>query len=214
MKRWIVYATAGLCALVLGFLASQLNHKTAPSDAGQTTLAGGTALWGQEKPLIPFKLIDKNNQPLTNEQLEGKWSYLFFGYTHCPDVCPTALQMMAETLHILDESGSGEGFQAVFISVDPGRDDTKTLKNYVDYFDPRILAATGEKTELDKLTQQLGIIYLQTDNPEDPENYLVDHSAQILVINPKGEFAAVLSPPHKPEVMAKDLQQLRKSSKG
>jgi len=213
MKRWIVYATAGVLALVLGFLANQLTN-TAVTSSNQTKLEGGTALSGQEKPLIPFELVDKNNQPLTNEQLKGQWSYLFFGYTHCPDVCPTALQMMTETLHILDDSGSSEGFQAIFVSVDPQRDTPEILKSYVDYFDPRIVGATGVKLELDKLTKQLGIIYLQAENPENPEQYLVDHSAQILVINPRGEFAAVLSPPHKPEIMAEDLQRLRKSDEG
>lgn len=213
MKRWIVYVTAGVLALVLGFLANQLTN-TAVTSSNQTKLEGGTALSGQEKPLIPFELVDKNNQPLTNEQLKGQWSYLFFGYTRCPDVCPTALQMMTETLHILDDSGANEGFQAVFVSVDPERDTPQILKSYVDYFDPRIVGATGEKLELDKLTKQLGIIYLQAENPENPEQYLVDHSAQILVINPRGEFAAVLSPPHKPEIMAEDLQRLRESDEG
>ncbi len=209
MKRWIIYAIAGTLALVLGFLVNQFINTTA-TFSQKVTLEGGTALWGQEKPLAPFELTDKNKQPFTNEQLKGKWSYLFFGYTHCPDVCPTTLQMMAEMLHILDESGSDQTFQAIFISVDPERDKPQTLKNYVEYFDPRIMAATGNKAALDKLTKPLGIIYLREENPQDPEQYLVDHSAQILVINPKGEFAATLSPPHKPAIMAKNLRQLRK----
>jgi protein SCO1/2 len=209
MKRWMTYAVAGLLALGAGYFASQLNHKT-PSGT-RKILEGGTALAGEKKSLPTFKLTDKNNQPLTNEQFKEHWSYLFFGYTHCPDVCPTALQNMAEMLSILDKTGANKKFQAIFISVDPERDNTQTLKTYVDYFDPRIVGASGKKAELDKLTQQLGIIYLRTENPDNPEQYLVDHSAQILVINPRGEFTAVLSPPHQPTVMADDLQRLRQA---
>jgi len=118
---------------------------------------------------------------------------------------------MAEMLSILDKTETNKAFQAVFISVDPERDNSQTLKAYVDYFDPRIVDASGGKADLDKLTQQLGIIYLRTENPDNPEQYLVDHSAQILVINPTGAFVAVLSPPHQPTVMAEDLQRLRQA---
>ena len=212
MKRWTLYAAAGLLALIVVFFASRLNH-TNTTRYDQKILQSGTLLPGQEA-LVPFTLIDKNNHPFTNEQLKGRWSYLFFGYTHCPDICPISLQMMTQTLHILEKSAAKGAFQAVFISVDPQRDSPENLKTYVEYFDPGIIGVTGEKTELDRLTRQLGIFYMRAEDAQDPQQYQVDHSAQILVINPEGEFAAVLSPPHKPDIMAEDLQRLRQAYKG
>lgn len=210
MKRWLIYLAAGLTALLLGVILNVLTQKSGPATLSpeNNILKHGTALTGQERPLPKFSLIDKNGQPFGNDQLKGKWSFLFFGYTHCPDICPVTLQVMGQTLKNLENAGAADQVQAMFISVDPDRDTPEHLKTYAEYFHPNMLAATGTKEALDRLTRPLGIISARIENEKNPEQYLVDHSAQILVINPEGKFAAVFGAPHEAKIIAEELQIL------
>jgi protein SCO1/2 len=208
--RILLFAVAGLLALGLGFYSSSLMHNSSEEfveDDGPelVPLKGGTALPGQEKPLPAFALTDKNQQPFTNDSFKGHWSYVFFGYTHCPDICPVTLQVMAQTLKKLQP---GEA-QAVFISVDPQRDTPEKIKQYVEFFHPDMTGATGTPEALKALAGEIGIVYQRLENAEQPENYLIDHSAAILLINPKGELAAVFTPPHLPENLVDDLHLVR-----
>ena len=210
-QRFIFFIFIAFFALWLGYsLNSYLSQRSTTETPSLVELAGGTALIGQEKPLPAFKLTDKNNQPFTLDNFKGYWSYLFFGYTHCPDVCPAALQVMNQTLKQLapDEA------QAVFISVDPERDSVDKLKQYVEFFNPDMTGATGEPEAIRALTKNIGIIYQRTENPADIDNYLVDHSASILLINPRAELAAVLSPPHDAKTMAADLRTVKQLTLG
>ena len=210
MKRWFIYLTAGLLALLLGVALNILIQGSDPVVLSHedNILKHGTALTGQERPLPPFLLTDKNGQPFDNKRLKDKWSFLFFGYTHCPDICPVTLQVMGQTLKILEKTGVADKVQAVFVSVDPERDTIPHLKTYAEYFHPNMQAATGSTTELERLTRPLGIVYARVENKDNPEQYLVDHSAQILVINPEGQFAAVFGAPHDPKTLAEELQIL------
>ena len=210
-QRFIFFIFIAFIALWLGYsLNSYLSQRSTTETPQLVELAGGTALIGQEKPLPAFQLTDKNNQPFTLDNFKGYWSYLFFGYTHCPDVCPAALQIMNQTLQQLapDEA------QAVFISVDPERDSVDKLKQYVEFFNPDMTGATGEPEAINALAKNIGIIYQRTENPADKDNYLVDHSASILLINPRAELVAVLSPPHDAKTMAADLRTVKQLTRG
>lgn len=210
-QRFIFYLFMGFIALWLGYtLNSYFSQQSNQQPPPLIDLAGGTALIGQEKPLPAFSLVDKNNQPFTLENFKGYWSYLFFGYTHCPDICPVTLQVMNQTLKQL----SPDEAQAVFISVDPERDTVEKLKNYVEFFNPDMIGATGDPEDLSTLSREIGIVYRKTDNPADKENYLVDHSASILLINPRAELVAVLSPPHNANIMAADLRTVKQLTLG
>lgn len=212
MKRTAIFLVIGIFALTLGVL---LNTMIMPSNGPANGLPeteimqGGTSFIGQEKPLLDFKLVAGDGQALTKEGMQGHWTFLFFGYTQCPDICPLTLQIMKHTLTELKPEVDAGEVKGLFVSVDPKRDTPEKLKEYVGYFHPAITGATGEKSQLDSLTRSLGIIYQMVDNKENPDNYLVDHSASILLINPKGEFAAVLSPPHEASIMAADFRALK-----
>lgn len=210
-QRFILFVLAGFVALWLGYALSGMLSKPQPEQPPKLVeLLNGTALIGQEKPLLPFNLIGKGNQPFTLDNFKGYWSYVFFGYTHCPDICPTTLQVMNQTLQQL----SPDEAQAVFISVDPERDTIEKIKSYVEYFNPDMLGATGDPEVINKLTRHIGIIYQRVENPASKENYLVDHSASILLINPRGELAAVLSPPFDPKNLAADLRTVKQLTMG
>ncbi len=157
-----------------------------------------STLLPQGRLLPEFHLVNQENQPFSRDDLVGKWSFLFFGYTHCPDVCPAALTTMQWAWQILGNNKTHQNIprQMVFISVDPRRDTPEVMKSYVKYFDPSFIGLTGELPEIDALTRNLGILYAYTPEGKDGKNYSVSHSGQILLIDPKANLRAVFSPPH------------------
>lgn len=170
-------------------------------------LAGGTLL-PSPLELSPFTLIDHNNKPFTQDSLRGQWNFVFFGYTHCPDVCPNALGMLKRVQGLLETAGETPLPRVLFVSVDPARDDPETLASYISYFHPSFTGLSGEDEELMRLTRQLGILYGRAPGGSD-EDYLVDHSAAIILLNPEGHFQAVFGMPHDPEKIAADFIAVR-----
>lgn len=138
------------------------------------------------------ELIDKNQQPFTNKAFYGKWSYVFLGYTHCPDVCPTTLAQLNTFVRKAKDAGLNDT-QIVFISVDPLRDDAARLKEYTEYFNSDFLAATGEHDVLFPFVANLKLMYGMVDTLQ-AKNYSVDHSASIALVNPQGQLQAVFKP--------------------
>ncbi len=170
-------------------------------------LAGGTLL-PSSRELAPFTLVDHHNAPFTRDSLRGQWSFAFFGYTHCPDVCPNALGMLKRVETLLEADGETPLPRVLFVSVDPARDTPETLANYVSYFHPAFLGVTGEDSELKRLTRQLGILYGRSPGQEN-EDYLVDHSAAIILFNPEGNYQALFGVPHDPQKIAADFVAIR-----
>ncbi|MCJ7590482.1 MAG: SCO family protein [Woeseiaceae bacterium] len=144
--------------------------------------------------LPAFALQDQYGEPVTADTFRGQWDLVFFGFTNCPDICPTTLQILANAKLELQNIGAGAIPRVVFISVDPERDTPEILGRYVDYFGAANLGVTGTLPELVKLTTALGIFFEKA--PTDDGNYGVDHSAAVLVINPEGQFSALFSAPH------------------
>lgn len=204
--RLITFAVIGLLA---GFIANWIISQDSPSSAPAIQLENATALFGQTRPLSPFTLMDQDGQPFGNERLQGQWSFLFFGYTHCPDVCPTTLTSLNEAMGLIAASGNTKDTQVIFISVDPDRDDIDQLKDYVKYFNPNFLGLTGTPAAIDALTSALGILHIKAPNPNDPKNYLVDHTATVLLVNPKGELLALFGAPHHADKISADFNSLR-----
>ena len=144
--------------------------------------------------LPDFSLLDHTNKPVTTDTFRGQWDLIFFGFTNCPDICPTTLQTLASIKRELESIGSETTPRIVLVSVDPERDTPAVLGQYMDYFGQGNLAVTGKIDEIVKLTTALGIYFKKT--VVDGDNYSVDHSAAVLLINPDGEFSALFSAPH------------------
>ena len=144
--------------------------------------------------LPEFSLLDQTGAAVTANTFRGQWDLVFFGFTNCPDICPTTLQTLANARHELAATGAETLPRIVLVSVDPERDTPELLGQYVDYFGDDNLAVTGQLEEVTKLTSALGIYFEKA--PTDDGNYGVDHSAAVLVIDPKGEFMALFSAPH------------------
>ena len=162
----------------------------------------------EPRELKPFSLKDHNGQSFSLEQLQGQWSFLFFGFTNCPDVCPAALHTLKSVWQKLStEPGDPQHPKLFFISVDPDRDDLEILKQYVTYFNPDFVGVTGKLDEIDNLTGQLGVLYGYDENKDsNPNDYTVNHSAQILLIDPEARLRAVISPPHDSTTIARNFQ--------
>lgn len=186
--------------LVLGYLAGQ----TFRDPARATTFAGMTVL-EPASPLPEFRLHDQNNQVFDRARLQGKWSYVFFGYTHCPDICPTTLVVLRDVQKI--SGGKEQGVQYIFVSVDPERDKAATLKNYVPYFHPEFIGATGDQSELMQLTRAVGAYY-EIGKPRNG-TYEVHHSAAIFLIDPEARLRALFAGPHDAARLAQGLQRLK-----
>ena len=159
--------------------------------------------------LDEFMLTADDDSVFSNQSLKDKWSLLFFGYTHCPDVCPLTLHQLAQAnKELADKLDSTPDI--IMVSVDPDRDTSEILQKYVRSFGENVSGVTGNNEELDKLTSQLGIFY--NANKHEGENYSVNHSAAVILINKNAEFHAVFSAPHSIEHFVSDLPLLLKES--
>ena len=159
--------------------------------------------------LDEFLLTADDDSVFSNQSLKDKWSLLFFGYTHCPDVCPLTLHQLAQAnKELADKLDSTPNI--IMVSVDPDRDTSEILQKYVRSFGENVSGVTGKNEELDKLTSQLGIFY--NANKHEGENYSVNHSAAVILINKNAEFHAVFSAPHSIEHFVSDLPLLLKES--
>ena len=160
------------------------------------------------KTITDFNLIDHRSEPFRLAALQGKWSFVFFGYTHCPDICPTTLATLAQMDKLLAEDAAvHEQTQVVFISVDPGRDTAAQLARYVPYFNQRFVGVTGTQEEIDRLTRELGILHLRIERGEG-KPYLVDHSTAILLFQPDGTLRALLTAPHEAQRLSSDFRAI------
>ncbi len=149
--------------------------------------------WPNPKQIQIFDAIDHHGKPFRLEQIKDKWSFIFFGYTHCPDVCPVTLSVMADAYNQL--ANDNTDVQIIFVTVDPERDTTGNLSRYVSYFNEEFIGLGGNTEMIESLTKQIGIAYYLNKRGKTVD-YLVDHSASIFIIDPKARMLAKLSAPH------------------
>ena len=186
---------AGVLVIAAGVLLALALRET-PRGAAGTALA--SAIGG------PFQLIDQNGKPFSDADLKGKWHLIFFGYTHCPDACPTALNEMSLALDRLGMKRDEVG--VVFITVDPERDTPDALKSYVQSFDAPIVALTGSPEAVAQAAKAYRVFYAK--HPRADGDYDMDHSAVIYVMNPEGRFTATFTPDSSADAIVQRLQKL------
>ena len=156
--------------------------------------------------LADFSLIDQDGEPFTLERLRDRWSLLFFGFTHCPDVCPGTLFDLQQVHAALAGAPAGlDDHQVVFVSVDPERDSPARLAEYVAYFDPTFLGVTGPPEQLAPLALQIGVAYRIEPHEPGSASYAVDHSASVFLTDPEGRLHGVFPSPHEPDPIIRDL---------
>ena len=202
--RWALFVGLSLAFLGIALVARNMSGGPAPAMPPAGTMTSVT-LANDQQPLPAFSFA-RSGKPLTNADLQGQWTLLFFGYTYCPDICPTSLATMKDLRTRLLAAGVKPP-QVVFVSVDPARDTPERIASFVGFFDPSFIGATGDDAALASLAKHLGVFY-QRHNEEDKQHYTVDHTAAIYLIDPQGRLKAVLSWPHDPAAMAADYPKI------
>ncbi len=178
-------------------------------DAGSSGLKGrmqAALLYPTPRPIDAFALNRADGGRFTNADLAGRWTLGFFGFTHCPDICPTTLAVMKDVEQQLASAPLSQPLQLLFVSVDPERDTPEALADYAGFFSRNIVAATVAEPALRAFTTGLGIVYMQT--ALDAGGYTVDHSAQIIIIDPQGQLAGMFRPPLDAARIVADLRTL------
>lgn len=152
-------------------------------------------MWGA------FALTSHEGKPITERDFAGAPFLVFFGFTHCPDVCPTKLFEMSEALRATGERGGA--LRALFVSVDPERDTPAILKDYVSNFDPRIIAATADQIQVDAMVRAYRAYYKRV--PLKDGGYTIDHTAGVYLMDKQGRFLRLIDMNRRPEIIAQDL---------
>ena len=194
----IAFAIAAL--LVVAYFAGR--HYFAPAGHEAPAIASpGTARIGG-----PFSLIDDAGNPVTDEDFRGRYMLVYFGFTYCPDVCPTSLNRNMQALDLLGEA-QAKKVQPILISVDPERDTPSHLKEYVGHFSPDMRGLTGTPEQVAAAAKAYAVYYAKVPG-DDPANYLVDHTSITYLMGPDGKFVQHFRHDLPPDEMADQLRKL------
>ena len=194
-RKYFIAAVA-IIAIVTGIWLTSSVLSPPPLPQTATLLPAAT-------DLAEFSLLDQDGATFTRSSFEGRWNLVFFGFTHCPDVCPLTLQVLAEARAQMVAAGRAELPRIVLVSVDPERDTPEVIGQYLSYFGADTIGVTGELSELRKLTDGLGIFFEKSG--VDGDSYSVDHSAVVIVVDPDGRFHSLFGAPHHAANFAHDL---------
>ncbi len=196
MRRLIAYLGLGLAAIVVGLLGRIYLAPVDTSGPQAVAPSPALAIGGA------FTLVDHNRKTVTDIDFRGRYMLVFFGYTFCPDACPTALQTVTEAMDLLGAQATK--VQPIFISVDPERDTPETLKSFVANFHPRMIGLTGSPEQV-AAAAKVYRVYFAKANDED--EYLMDHSAIIYLMGPDGKFVTHFSHGTTPDTMAAKVRE-------
>ncbi len=170
-----------IAAMVIGIVSFNTITKLTPPEHA--------LYYQQSREIKPFELIDHHGQPFTKEALNNKWSLVFFGYTSCPDICPTTLQNLNFIYE--DLKAIAQNSQVLLVSVDPQNDSQEKLSQYIAYFNSEFIALRAGHEVLFPFARNMGLMYAISGEDDD---YSVDHSASLVLINPDGKIAAIFKP--------------------
>lgn len=167
-----------------------------------------TYVYAQPRPLAEFTLINENGETVTRESLRGRWTFAFVGYTNCPDICPAAMANLRRTDKLLSKELPQPDY--LLVSADPEHDTPEQLKSYTGFFGENFHGLTGDLETLRALATSLSAVFVhrQVDG-----ELLVDHSGHFALVNPDGELAALIQPPHNPEHLAEAFERIYKWAK-
>jgi protein SCO1/2 len=199
-----VFIVAGMMALILGLLVSRV--LSGDTDSQQNALIdAGVILLPQGRLLPELSMSDQNGQPVRLDQLQGKWTLLFFGYTYCPDICPTTLAQLRQIRGELP-AATRDHLRVVLVSVDPERDTPQQLKQYLEYFDKSFIGLTGSVAQIQTLANAVSIPFIPADTRK--PGYTVDHSGNLALLGPDGTQRGFIRAPFNTQKLLAQLPGL------
>ena len=193
--RTTVLLCAAFVAIVLGVLVYSVTREPLLDESALREQ--GTFLLPMPREISAFSLVDQRRAQFDNASLTGHWSLLFFGFTSCPDVCPVTLAALAQVEKKLSHASQQDlldQLKIYFVSVDPERDDAAVIGKYVEAFSPRFTGVTGSRDALAQFAQQLNVAFMKV--PDSKGGYVIDHTGNIVIIDPKGRYAGFMKLPH------------------
>jgi protein SCO1/2 len=196
--RLIAFIVAGF---LIGALAGAVVLLITTPQGGQPVQSSGTALVGG-----PFSLVGADGKPVTDRDFRGRYMLIFFGFTHCPDICPAELQVIAEALGELGDKA--KNVVPIFITLDPERDTPEAMGNYVKSFGPNLVGLTGSPEAIAAAAKAYRVSYAKVEDKESAADYGVDHSALVYLMDPKGRYVTHFSYGLSAEQMAEKLVKL------
>ena len=199
MRNTILLVVACVIAAAAGFFLSG-GGKTQ-----QAPLEIAGFAFPQPAPLESINLVDGEHQPLTEKNFLDRWTFVYVGYTFCPDACPMALTVLNQARELIDTDREKTAY--LLVSVDPHRDTPERLKEYTAHFHESFKGATGEPDNLKKFAKQVSALYSVPQDKSDP-SYLVDHSSSIVLIDPNAAVHAIFTPPQTATQLADDFKKL------
>jgi protein SCO1/2 len=204
--RLTIVILLAIVAFMAGLFVSQHHSSKNMIDLKQLH---GTALKHPHE-VSPFSLQGTNNKPFNNVSLNGSWTMMFFGFTHCGYVCPTTMAELGKMYRLLQERGVPVLPQVVMISVDPTHDSTDVLSNYVHAFDAHFYGARGSDAAVKRLAEEVGIAYFSVPDSDKTVHSQdnIEHTGTIILFNPKGQLVAFFTSPHHADFLARDYQLL------
>ncbi len=192
-SRGIKWTVAALLAFIVVVVAGFVHRIQQPRAMTATEMkVNGLYLLDTPRNFGEINLIDHRGEPFTRERLKGRWSLIFFGFTHCPDICPTTMSFLDRFVAGLEDA-EARSTQVVLVSVDPARDTVEQLAAYVPYFNPDFVGVTGEFLDLHRFATALNTPFRKV--PGQDDNYVVDHSANVVLINPRGDYHGFFKAP-------------------
>lgn len=210
-NRTTLYILIVAVAMGLGLWAAERYHAAPPADGPGLR---AVRLFPQPRALPAFSLRQSDGTQLVPGELKGHWTLVFLGFTHCPDVCPTTLAQLAQAQRRWETLPVSTRPRVLFVSVDPDRDTADAIGEYAHGFHPDTLAATADIPSLEALARSLSLVFAKVPAPEGApaDQYSVDHSATIALLDPQARMAGILQPPFAPALIASDLQALTAGS--
>ena len=202
-NRTTVLVLVAALAAALGLWAAELWFGGPPAAPRLQVVK----LFGQPRALPDFSLQQSDGTRLAPGELKGHWTVVFLGFTHCPDVCPTTLAQLAQAQKRWAALPEATRPRVLFVSVDPERDNPDRIGEYAHAFHRDSLAATAEVPALERFARSLSLVFMKVPAPEGApaDQYTVDHSAALAVLDPQARMAGVIAPPLDPDAIASDL---------
>ncbi|MGD8830611.1 MAG: SCO family protein [Pseudomonadales bacterium] len=207
LQKTVVLCLA-FVAIVVGLFVYNVTRTPVLSEAALRDK--GVYILPRPREITDFDLTTHTGEPFTLEDLKGHWTFAFFGFTNCPDVCPTAMATLGQARRML---GDGDAFQGVLVTVDPERDDAESLRAYVTTFSPDFIGVRGSHDEIAKFAEQVNVAFGKV--PERDENgdpipgqYTVDHTANIVIINPMGHYHGFIKYPQQADTIVAAFRSL------
>jgi protein SCO1/2 len=204
VKRHCVGITVSVLLLFSGFLLGLFVFQHWQIAQSRNLLSGTVLTSARKLPNFDMQGID--NKPFTPSQLKGQWTWIFFGFTQCPSLCPTTMTKLAKSYQKLKQAGVQNLPRVVMITLDPKRDTLSKLKAYVQAFEPDFYGASGQASVVKNLAAKLGIAYAKVQSPELKQAYTIEHSGAVMVVNPDGKLQAFFNPPFTVKQLVHDHQ--------